>query len=168
LANLPDMDFLLGYLAAGDVHAFHSGPTHSILFALAGGTGVALLLKVPSLPLWQKTLFFALVIATHVVLDAVTGPVVGAYPSIGVPLAWPFSDARMLQMPFTLFAGVQHDDWSRLVSWHNVRAMAAELLFLVPVLAICLAMYRRRVSAMSRQVRAGQAPLAGAEHLTEP
>jgi membrane-bound metal-dependent hydrolase YbcI (DUF457 family) len=37
LANLPDVDVLIGLLFRGNGHAFHRGPTHSLLFALFMG-----------------------------------------------------------------------------------------------------------------------------------
>ena len=37
LANLPDIDVLFGLFLQGNGDAFHRGPTHSLLFALAGG-----------------------------------------------------------------------------------------------------------------------------------
>lgn len=37
LANLPDLDILFGLLVTGNGSAFHRGPTHSLLFALATG-----------------------------------------------------------------------------------------------------------------------------------
>jgi membrane-bound metal-dependent hydrolase YbcI (DUF457 family) len=37
LANLPDLDVLIGLLYCGNGSAFHRGPTHSLLFALVGG-----------------------------------------------------------------------------------------------------------------------------------
>jgi membrane-bound metal-dependent hydrolase YbcI (DUF457 family) len=41
LANLPDMDIVIGLLFRGDEGAFHRGPTHSLLFALSMGFVVA-------------------------------------------------------------------------------------------------------------------------------
>ena len=37
LANLPDIDFLLGFIFAGNGYAWHYGFTHSIYFALVAG-----------------------------------------------------------------------------------------------------------------------------------
>ena len=37
LANLPDIDVLIGLVFRWDGNAFHRGPTHSLLFALFGG-----------------------------------------------------------------------------------------------------------------------------------
>ena len=37
LANLPDLDVVMGLLFAGNGNAFHRGPTHSIVFALVMG-----------------------------------------------------------------------------------------------------------------------------------
>ena len=37
MANLPDMDVLLGLVFAGNGNAFHRGPTHSLTFAVFMG-----------------------------------------------------------------------------------------------------------------------------------
>ena len=37
LANLPDIDVLLGLIFAGNGNAFHRGATHSLLFSLVMG-----------------------------------------------------------------------------------------------------------------------------------
>ncbi|RJQ80136.1 MAG: metal-dependent hydrolase [Desulfobacteraceae bacterium] len=37
LANLPDLDILIGLLVNGNGGSFHRGPTHSLLFALLAG-----------------------------------------------------------------------------------------------------------------------------------
>jgi len=37
LANLPDLDILIGLLVNGNGASLHRGPTHSLLFALAAG-----------------------------------------------------------------------------------------------------------------------------------
>jgi len=37
LANLPDVDVIIGLLCQGNGNIFHRGPTHSLVFALASG-----------------------------------------------------------------------------------------------------------------------------------
>ena len=37
LANLPDLDMLIGLLVEWNAQAFHRGPTHSLVFAIAAG-----------------------------------------------------------------------------------------------------------------------------------
>jgi len=37
LANLPDIDIIIGLIMEGNGYAFHRGPTHSLIFALAAG-----------------------------------------------------------------------------------------------------------------------------------
>ena len=37
LANLPDIDVIIGLMAGGNGQLFHRGPTHSLLFALISG-----------------------------------------------------------------------------------------------------------------------------------
>ena len=83
LANLPDIDVLLGLMVHGNGQVFHRGPTHSLLFAL----GMALLAcnawrcwsKIPRL----RFLLCFLLILSHVVADAI----LTAYP---VSFWWPF------------------------------------------------------------------------------
>ena len=41
LANLPDVDVLVGLLTHGNGSLFHRGPTHSLAFALASGLAAA-------------------------------------------------------------------------------------------------------------------------------
>ena len=41
LANLPDVDVLMGLLLRGNGNAFHRGPTHSLLFAFLAGIAAA-------------------------------------------------------------------------------------------------------------------------------
>jgi membrane-bound metal-dependent hydrolase YbcI (DUF457 family) len=82
LANLPDVDVLLGLILAGNGNAFHRGPTHSILFALV----MALLICGASklyapIPKVSFTLSF-LIILSHVVADLLFTP-------SSVSLLWP-------------------------------------------------------------------------------
>ena len=83
LANLPDLDILFGLLVQGNGAAFHRGPTHSLLFALAAG-----FLASRAGRLWHRIpqIHFslcALLIFSHVIADLLltTSP---------VSLLWPF------------------------------------------------------------------------------
>ncbi|MDO8413851.1 MAG: metal-dependent hydrolase, partial [Gallionellaceae bacterium] len=125
LANLPDIDFLIGYIVAADVHAFHQGPTHSVLFAVIAGCMAALI--------WRRNLswglsatVFTLTILSHDLVDIFTGPMLGLHPSYGVPLLWPFYIERVVA-PVTLLPSIQHDTLARFLSWHNAAAMLYEV-----------------------------------------
>jgi inner membrane protein len=156
LANLPDLDFIPGYVLRGDANAFHSGPTHSIMFCLAASFVFAMLWR--KWPFVRAWFIFFVTILSHVLVDAFTGPMQGKYPSIGVPLAWPFSEERLLAMPFTLFAGVQHEDWLSLLSLNNLRVMAIELLMFAPLI-VGLAL------VIGHQERSRDITVSGGEHV---
>jgi hypothetical protein len=83
LANLPDVDVLVGLLFRGNGWAFHRGPTHSLVFALLMACLASRVWK-----LWSHApkISFAtcfLVIVSHVIADSLIG-------SSPVSLFWPF------------------------------------------------------------------------------
>ena len=83
LANLPDLDMLFGLLVQGNGSAFHRGPTHSLLFALAAGYLASragrLWRRIPQINFGLCTLL----IFSHVIADMV-------FTSSPVSLFWPF------------------------------------------------------------------------------
>lgn len=88
MANLPDADFLPGYLV-GDPRAFHRYALHSIPAAVLAGA-------VAGACFWRRRGWFVsywavmtLIYASHVLLDLFEAD--AAYP-IGVQLLWPFTE----------------------------------------------------------------------------
>ncbi len=69
LANLPDIDIVVGLLFKSNGNAFHRGPTHSLLFALTFGYAATLSGKrMPAIPdLGFRTCF--LLIFSHIIAD---------------------------------------------------------------------------------------------------
>lgn len=91
LGNLPDCDFFFVWIL-GLGRNWHRGFSHSIVFGLAVGFGLAALLaRLPQRP-FKRThgWLFAGAILSHVLLDMSTTRSVAA----GVPLLWPFSAQR--------------------------------------------------------------------------
>ena len=83
LANLPDVDVLLGLILCGNGGAFHRGITHSILFAL-----VTSLLLSNGWRYWSRIpklgfLWCFLLITSHLLADAI-------FSSSPISLLWPF------------------------------------------------------------------------------
>ena len=71
LANLPDVDVLLGIIFMGNGNVFHRGPTHSLIFALIGGFLASRVCRLwPQLPKFSFRICF-LFILSHVVADFV-------------------------------------------------------------------------------------------------
>ena len=83
LANLPDLDILVGLLVQDNGSLFHRGPTHSLLFALlAGGLAANAWRLRANIPRLRFSLCFLLVFS-HVLADI-------ALTSSPVSLFWPF------------------------------------------------------------------------------
>lgn len=83
LANLPDLDVILGLLLQGNGNLFHRGPTHSLLFAFMTGYIASHLWRLwPRIPRLGFSLCCGLVFS-HVLADMMltTAP---------VSLFWPF------------------------------------------------------------------------------
>jgi len=83
LANLPDIDVLMGLFSCGNGNAFHRGPTHSLIFTFFMGYLASRAWK-----LWSKIprISFqtcSFVILSHVVADSI-------FTSSPVSFFWPF------------------------------------------------------------------------------
>lgn len=126
-ATLPDFDLLT---------PVHRGPTHGIGFAMmAGAVGWML---------WPSAgygggravdrLRFALAVAaayaTHILTDWLSADT--SVP-LGLMALWPFSD-RYYEPPFHLFLSVNRRYWQARAWLANIRAVAVELLILLPLL----------------------------------
>ena len=99
LANLPDMDMVLGLLFHGNGNLFHRGPTHSILFSLVAGYAASRLWRVwDRIPRLGFPLCFGLIFS-HVLADML----LTASP---VSLLWPFQ--LYLSPGFKGWGGVMH------------------------------------------------------------
>jgi membrane-bound metal-dependent hydrolase YbcI (DUF457 family) len=82
LANLPDVDVLVGLIVQGNGAAYHRGPTHSLVFALLAGYAASHLWRVWNrIPKYPFTLC-SLLIFSHVVADMLL-------TSAPVSLFWP-------------------------------------------------------------------------------
>jgi membrane-bound metal-dependent hydrolase YbcI (DUF457 family) len=133
LGNLPDFDFFAGYLWAGDFHRFHSGPSHSLLFALIAGALASLL--APAGRRLQALPWLVGAVASHDLVDLFGGPALGWHATYGVPLWWPFSELRV-NSPLSLFFGIEHATLQSLVSWRNATVMLLETVVFAPPAAL--------------------------------
>ncbi len=146
VANLPDLDFLPGFLT-GNPNQFHH---HFLSHSLGGSVLVGILfggyfaLRAGK-PFLQYSLIFASVCFSHVVLDFFSADTSQPY---GVPMFWPFSKEHIISS-FPLFLSIEKSGsgfefiWG-LLRQHNLYAALVEVLIFVPVLAL-LALLRKRV-----------------------
>ena len=141
LANLPDVDFLLGF-ALGQPGDFHRGVSHTVVAALVVGMLLATVTWWRQRGAWwPAALTFTAVYASHLVVDAMT---IDAREPAGAPFFWPVSDAYFM-FPFTIFNEILIDGRSRvgfiasIVQWPTVPVLAREaMLAAVTVIAFNL------------------------------
>ena len=97
LALLPDADVALVALGACDAGACgHRGASHSLLVAIAIGLFAGLVARRLRWPIVRTVIAATFAVASHAMLD-----VLGA-GGRGLPLLWPFSDARFMS-PIRIF-----------------------------------------------------------------
>ncbi len=132
LANAPDVDFLFG-LARGNLNAWHQQATHTLAWTVLAAGLVWLLLRRRSVTL-RDFLFILALPLSHLLADLLCAD---TSPPVGLPLAWPFSE-HYGHAPVSLFPAPAKASPADLVSWHNARVIAAELLLTLPLLAAVL------------------------------
>jgi membrane-bound metal-dependent hydrolase YbcI (DUF457 family) len=160
-ANLPDFDFIPGYLM-GDAARFHWGPSHSIAATILAGLAAGLVCWKWRGPFLRPALIISAAWASHILLDLLLGPVKGA--PFGLELFWPFSHRRVM-LPwsvFLLYPGdqIHENPFSALLHPRVWPLVARELMVLGPfVLAawlIKIARVRRIIPSSQRHTGAGQ------------
>jgi inner membrane protein len=143
---LPDVDFLFGWFS-GSPNRFHHQFTHSLFFVIVAGVLIALALAGRNRV--QFRLFSVLFIGagvSHIILDLLA---VDTTAPFGVPLFWPFSHEFFIS-PVRIFFDVRRamdsrQFFSSMLSWHNLKTMMLEIVFLAPWL---IWRYRRRKNAI--------------------
>ena len=146
LANLPDLDFIPGFLC-GDPGRFHHGPSHSLVLGLIGAlifyrfacywlTGIS-----------KKRIFGCCLVSLlfHPVLDYFSADTSKPF---GVPLFWPF-DTEYYMSPVSLFRDVQRNQdtlgtfFSTIINTNNAWGIVIESLFFGTILFALFAFKRR-------------------------
>lgn len=135
LANVPDLDYVPGLLA-GDLNAWHHGPSHAVLWvvAVAVAVGLATCAALPGRFVTAMG-FSLLMMGSHLAADWLT---LDIRPPIGIPLGWPFS-TRALSAPWPLFPNFHKGNLSELFSATNLAPVLTELLLAGLLLALIIA-----------------------------
>lgn len=162
LANLPDSDFLPGFLL-GEPNRYHQWFTHSLGFAfLAGVCGALIYRQRQSQTDWQAAkkqgrcgwygMFIGLAVLSHVVLDLLT---LDTTPPQGMMLFWPF-DQNHYDVRWDFFLSSRRDNVSTtffpsLLTWYNFKIVLREFLIMAPMVG--LAKVFERLLKIRRQLR---------------
>jgi len=152
LANLPDVDFIPGFLC-GEPGRFHHGPSHSLVVGLVGAlifyrfacywlTGIS-----------KKRIFGCCLVSllSHPILDYFSADTSKPF---GVPLFWPF-DTEYYMSPFPLFRDVQRNQdtigtfFATIINTNNAWGIAVESLFSGTILFALFAFKRRSKRVLS-------------------
>ena len=137
-ANLPDLDFIPGFLA-GKPLAFHRGPSHSPAAGLLAALLGASLFTWSSIPWLTRAALIFLAYISHVGLDYFT-------KGGGVLFGWPFTPYRSRAahpwFPAVTLGRTWRSFWVSLGSRRVLWCMWIELLLLGPGVAL-LALARR-------------------------
>jgi inner membrane protein len=135
LAALPDADLLFG---------LHSGPTHSLAAAAIVGLAAYLIGRpFDAIGRGRFAIACAAAYASHVLLDWLARDTTAP---IGIMALWPFSHAHY-ESDLHIFRAISrryYQGWTFVDQ--NVRAMCLELVILMPVLALVIALRRRRAA----------------------
>jgi len=138
VSNLPDLDFLFGFVL-DDPNRFHRHvASHSIGLSVLVGVACGLYFKfAQGKHFTAYCLTFTVVCFSHVVLDLFS--VDNTYP-YGVAMFWPFSDTYLIS-PVQLFMSVQKGGdnssfFRKFFVEHNLVAALWELALFVPALLI--------------------------------
>jgi membrane-bound metal-dependent hydrolase YbcI (DUF457 family) len=147
LGMAADLDLLIGR---------HSQFTHGIGMALAVGAVAFAVLRFRR---DRRVLIAAAAAAaygSHILLDWLGQD---ATPPLGISALWPFSSSFYLS-PFGVFWGISREPWRPGAAWHDVLAIARELLFLGPLVLSAYWLRRPARWQNPRPVAAGdQQPL---------
>lgn len=145
LANLPDIDYLLGYLT-GNPNQWHQHWTHSIFFAVTVSAAVAVWAGIRHSGQAIRLGLTALaILMSHLLLDTMGRDT--RYP-FGIQLLWPL-DTGFYQAPVTLFPGISKSSssstfLSSLFCLHNLRVVLIELGIFGPMFLGAVLLRRKR------------------------
>jgi len=152
LANLPDLDFIPGFLC-GDPGRFHHGLSHSLVFGLIGALIFYRLAEYGLRGISKKRVFGCSLVSllSHPVLDYFSADMSKPF---GVPLFWPF-DTEYYISPFPLFRDVQRNQdtigtfFATIINTNNAWGIAVETLFAGTVLFAIFAFKSRSKPVLS-------------------
>lgn len=126
VAITPDLDLL--------VHD-HRGESHSVGMALIAG---ALAWLITRSPRWGSAV--ALAWGSHILLDWLSND---TWPPLGVMALWPFT-RDYYKAGIEIFPPVSRHYWESRFWLYNLRALAMELLIMLPLTALVVRLRRKR------------------------
>ena len=155
VANLPDFDFIPGFLL-NMPNDFHRGASHSIGMSIFFGLLIALIALFRSKPKNFVHIFFLYggLYLSHVILDLFS---VDTSLPYGEQIFWPITHIFYIS-PFSLFLDIQRNISSNtefiytLFNLHNFKAILLEASIFLPVIG-SIYLYKKYVAAKSNNLQ---------------
>ncbi len=138
LANLPDIDFLPGFIVGEPNRYHHHYVSHSLGASLVVGFGLALVVCFRDRQrFWSRFALFTSIYFSHIFLDYFSHD---SSAPFGVPMFWPLTSEYFIS-PVPIFMSIQKSGGSgefvqSLLVFHNLKAAVWEAVVFVPVLSI--------------------------------
>lgn len=153
LANLADVDFLIGLGTEANANALHHGFTHSLAAAVFVALAVSCVWRIAG-SFWRSAILCFSAYSSHLLIDQCSGAKLGwNVTASGIPLFWPW--AKEFRSPLVLVVGVTHKDLPALFSMKNVWSSFYELLtfgaITVALLALRVRYEERRTISRNRE-----------------
>jgi membrane-bound metal-dependent hydrolase YbcI (DUF457 family) len=153
LANLADVDFLIGLGTEANANALHHGFTHSLAAAVFVALAVSCVWRIAG-SFWRSAILCFSAYSSHLLIDLCSGAKLGwNVTASGIPLFWPW--AKEFRSPLVLVVGVTHKDLPALFSMKNVWSSFYELLtfgaITVALLALRVRYEERRTISRNRE-----------------
>jgi inner membrane protein len=156
LANLPDLDFIPGFLC-GEPGRFHHGPSHSLVVGLVVALIFYRFVGYRLKGISKKRIFGCCLVSllSHPVLDYFSADTSKPF---GVPLFWPF-DTEYYMSPFPLFRDVQRNQdtigtfFSTIINTNNAWGILVESLFAGTILFALFAFKGRSKPVLSQSLQ---------------
>ena len=146
LANLPDVDFLLGCFQ-GNPNNAHRDFTHSLASAVLISLALSCVWRIAP-GFWRSTLLYFTAYSSHLLIDFFSGTKIGwTHTGFGMPLFWPWS--KEFSSPLILTFGIRHKDFAALFSLDNVWSCTYELLTCGAITAVVFVLWKRRLKSRS-------------------
>src|SRR5438128_3819434 len=141
LANLADVDFLIGLGTEGNANALHHGFTHSLAAAVFVALAVSCVWRITG-SFWRSAILCFSAYSSHLLIDLCTGTKLGWNATAsGIPLFWPWK--KDFSSPLVLIVGVKHKDLPALFSMQNLQSSLYELFIFGVFTAALLALWVR-------------------------
>ncbi|MDY7022178.1 MAG: metal-dependent hydrolase, partial [Cyanobacteriota bacterium] len=139
IANVPDLDILIGIALQGDPKIFHRQATHSLIVAVLISILTALMTYSIQFKHWKSlSLWVGGLYISHIVLDLMVADDVSP---MGVQAFWPLTSDYAIS-PLTIFSGFDYGGSGlfsflvSLITFQNLISVVQEIVILVPCIIL--------------------------------